>query len=237
MMRNQTRWLLTPWCAAVFALTMTSACAARNIGIDHGALVALKDAAALKSVRYQPPAFAVEDPGNSVVGSVFGVSGGALVMPGRGAGAEPLETDYALDDPAIAVRAKLVEALAYELGVRNAEPEGPTLPDDRIDALGGAVGRDGWLLDVKTLRWGIAYDPKFWRRYRVQVEARSRLIDLAHERVVWQAMCDGSEGDAPKGSLLAELTANDAASLKERLAAAANRCADVLVTHFFAGVR
>jgi hypothetical protein len=111
------------------------------------------------------------------------------------------------------------------------------LPDDRIDALGGAVGRDGWLLDVKTLRWGIAYDPKFWRRYRVQVEARSRLIDLAHERVVWQAMCDGSEGDAPKGSLLAELTANDAALLKERLAAAADRCADVLVTHFFAGVR
>lgn len=221
------------FCLAVIA---ASACAVGNVKMDHDSLTALKDAPPIKLVRYQPPVFAVEDPGNSLVGSVSGVSGGSLVMPGRSAGAASMEREYALDDPARTIRGNVLESLSFELGVRGEESEEPPLTDDRIEAVGHAVGREGWLLDVKTLRWGIAYDSKFWTRYRVQVQARSRLIDLSRARVVWQATCDGSEADAPKGSVLAELTANDAAVLKERLAAAADRCAAELVTHMFAGV-
>jgi hypothetical protein len=148
-----------------------------------------------------------------------------------------MEAEYALDDPAADIRDKVFDSLSFELNVRRAESEAPPLSDDHVDAVGDAVGREGWLLDVKTLRWGIAYDQKFWTRYRVQVQARSRLIDLSRGRVVWQATCDGSESDAPKGSVLAELTADDALVLKERLAAAAERCASELVAHLFAGVR
>lgn len=237
MIENYT---LRTWarCAVLgFAVTAAWACAAGNVKMDHQSLTALKDAPPLKVARYQPPAFAVVDPRNSLVGSVSGVSGGALVRPGRGAGDAPMEVEYALDDPATNIRDKVYDSLSFELNVRRAESEGPPLSDDHVEAVGRAVGREGWLLDVKTLHWGIAPDPKFWTRYLVQVQARSRLIDLDRGRVVWQATCDGSESDAPKGSVLEELKADDAAVLKERLAAAAERCASELVAHLFAGVR
>lgn len=233
--RRWPQWMA--WCGCALGGLTLGACAARSIGIGHDTLVALKDAPPVKVARYTPPAFTIEDPGNSVVGSLGGVSGGVLVMPGRSAGSTPLESEYAINDPGLEVRARVLEALGFELGVRAADREGPPLSDDRLDAIRQALGQEGWLLDVKTLAWGLAYDPKIRTRYRVQVRARTRLIDLEQGRVVWQATCDGSERDAPNGSLLTELTAHDATALKARLVAAADRCADDLVEHFFSGVR
>lgn len=229
-----------PWArraALGFILPAAWACTAGQIKMDHDNLTTLKDAPPIRVARYEPPAFAVEDPSNALVKSVSGVSGGVLVRPGRGAGDAPMEIEYALDDPAAAIGEKVFDSLSFELGVRRADLEEPPLSDDGVEAVARAVGREGWLLDVKTLHWGIAPDPKFWTRYLVRVKARGRLIDLSRARVVWQAACDGSEADAPRTSVLGDLTAHDAAVLKERLTAAAGRCAEELVAHLFAGVR
>lgn len=229
------RW--NQWMIALIAIALNTACAAGSIQIEHDVLSTLNAGGPLKLARHQPPAFAIADPPNSRVESLVGVSGGALVIPGRPTHAAPMEEEYALEDPAIAVRAKLLEALAFELGVTHDESERPLVTDNSLDALADAVGRDGWLLDVDTVHWGLAYDQNMWTRYRVQVQTRGRLIDLSRRRVAWEATCDGSERDAPKKSGFAELTSQDASALKERLSAAADRCADVLIGHIFQGLR
>ncbi len=237
MTRKWTSGRWAQWIVVGLAVTLGTACAAGSIQIEHDVLSTLNAGGPLKLSRHQPPAFAVADPPNSRVESIVGVSGGALVIPGRPTHAAPMEEEYALEDPAIAVRAKLLDALAFELGVKHDESEGPTLTDDNLEALADTVGREGWLLDVDTVHWGLAYDQEMWTRYRVQVQTRGRLIDLSHQRVAWEATCDGSERDAPKKSGFAELTSQDAALLKERLSAAADRCAAVLIGHIFQKVR
>jgi hypothetical protein len=207
------------------------------VKIDHDTLSALKNGPPLKMARSTTPGFVVSDPGNSVVGSVSGMSGGTLAIPGRSTVAAPMDREYALDDPATAVGDKVLEALAFELGAQRDQSERPVLGDDRLETMTRAAGPDGWLLEVTTTHWGLAYDPRFRTRYRVQLKARGRLIDLSRPRVAWRATCDGSEDDASKGSLLAELTAADGAELRKRMAAAAERCAEELVSHLFAGVR
>jgi hypothetical protein len=230
------RW--TKWISVGLALVVCVACAPRNIKMDHDGFAALKSGPPLKLARYKPAGFSVVHPGNSFVDSLFGVSGGELVMPGQGAGDPPMDEEFALDDPAMTVRDKVFERLAFEMDLKSEPIDKPLSPeaDDPKD-LRGLVGSEGWLLDIQTTRWGLAYDTKLQTRYRTQVEARGRLIDLAHERVAWEATCDGSERDAPKKSTLGDLKAGDAAALRERLTAAAERCADELVEHLFAQVR
>lgn len=232
----RTRWV--KWISIGLALTVCSACAPRNVKMDHDSLAALKSAPPLKLARFKPAGFSVVDPGNSFVDSLFGVSGGDLVMPGRGAGDAPMDEEYALDDPAITVRDKVFERLAFEMDLKSESIDKPLPAEaDDLKALRGIVGSEGWLLDMQTTRWGLAYDTKLQTRYRVQVAARGRLIDLARERVAWESTCDGSERDAPKKSTLGDLKAGDAAVLRERLTAAAERCADELVEHLFGQIR
>jgi hypothetical protein len=219
------------------ALTVTSACAARNVKIDHDSLSALKQGPPLKLARQEPPGFVISDPPNSKARSIFGVSGGTLTIPGRSSSAPPMDEEFALDDPANVVGDKVFEAFAFELGVRREEADRLVLPDDGLESVTRAAGSEGWVLDITTLAWGLVNDPKYWMRYHVQLEASGRLIDLSRERVAWQARCDGSEKQSSKGALLADLTATDGAQLRERLATAAERCAAELVSHLFANVR
>jgi hypothetical protein len=225
------------WPAAVVALALLAGCAPRAVRLAPEDLAALSATPAVTIARARPPAFAVESPGNTAIGSVSGVSGGAIVFAGRGAGSRPIEDEYGLDDPAIAVRDKVVAALAFEAGVKAAPTEALVPPEERADAVLAAAGREGWALDVTTVQWGLAADPKLWTRYRVTLEARGRIIDLAKGRVAWQAVCDGTDLDAPIGSTIPELTARDGEALKKRLAAAADRCGEALVDQLFSGMR
>lgn len=221
----------------VLVLVLATGCASHAIRLGPDDLVALNRAATVAVARHQPPAFDVDTPGNSTIGSVSGVSGGTLVFPGRSAGSAPIETEYGLDDPAIGVRDAVLDALAFETGVTRAPTDVPEPADDRVDTLVASAGREGWLLDVQTLQWGLVVDDTLWTRYRVSLGARARLIDLARGRVAWQGFCDATEPDAPSGSTIPELTARDAEPLKTRLAAAAQRCGRSLVDQLFSGVR
>jgi hypothetical protein len=225
------------WPGLVLALGLATGCAPRAIHLGHEDLAALNGAATVAVTRRHPPAFGVELPGNTAIGSVSGVSGGVPVFPGRGAGSAPIDSEYGLDDPAIAVGDEVLDALAFEAGVTRASTDIPAPADGRVETLVESAGREGWLLDVQTLHWGLVVDAKLWTRYRVSLEARGRLIDLARARVAWQGFCDATEPDAPSGSTIPELTARDAERLKARLAAAAERCGRALVEQLFSGVR
>jgi hypothetical protein len=234
---HRTARAVATWLGLLVALAGTTGCAPRAIRFGPDDLAALNRGATVALARHQPPAFAVETAGNSAIGSVSGVSGGELVFPGRAAGSAPIEREYGLDDPAIRVRKAVLDALTFEAGVAAAPTEVPAPADDRVEALVESAGSDGWLLDVRTLQWGLAVDPKFLTRYRVSLRARGRLIDLAHGRAAWQGVCDATEHDAPIGSTLPELTAGDAEPLKKRLDQAAERCGRALVEHMFSDVR
>jgi hypothetical protein len=237
-MTRRTRWsrVWLTWPVVVCVLT-AAGCAPRAVRITHEDLGALTSAATVSVGRQPAPAFVVATPGNTVVGSVSGVSAGGLTFPGQRAANQPIEAEYGLDDPAIRVRGKVLDALAFEAGIHAQPSDVPVPEDERVEAVQAAVGREGWVLDVKTLHWGVAPDPNLWTRYRVSLAVRGRLIDLARGRIVWLATCDATEPEAPSASTLSELVANDAESLKTRLAEAADRCGQALVDQLFAGVK
>lgn len=210
----------------VMPLFLVMGCAGGAVDADRDVLLGLKQEPHIRVVVYRPPTFHVSTPGNSVVGSVPGVSGGALALPGGPSG-------DAMTDPARVVARDLSEALMFELGLDNLQPQAEPRDDDGPASLAAAFG-DGLVLDVKTVRWGLSPDPELWTRYLVQYEARSRLVRLRDGRIVWQATCDGSERDAPRGSTIGELTATEALALQDKLYDAANRCARDLVTRLFA---
>lgn len=203
-------------------------CAAGAVDLDRNILLGLKQEPQIHLVIYRSPAFTVATPSNSLVGSVPGVSGGALRMTSGTPG-----QDGSVYDPAAVVSEELGKALAFELGLTNLRPRPGPEPDDRPSALATSLG-EGLVLDVKTLRWGMAPDPHLWTRYRVQYVARSRLIRLRDGRTVWQADCDASEREARSGSTLGELTAQDSAVLNDRLREAGTRCSRDLTARFFA---
>lgn len=218
---NLKRGAVWPMVAAVMG------CAAGAVDLDRDVLLGLKQEPQIHLVVYRSPVFTVATPGNSLVGSVPGVSGGALTMPFGTPG-----SNGGVYDPAVVVSEELGKALAFELGLTNLRPRPGAEPDDRPGALATSLG-EGLVLDVKTLRWGMAPDPHLWTRYRVRYVARSRLIRLRDGRTVWQADCDASEREARSGSTLGELTAQDSAVLNDRLREAATRCSRDLTARFF----
>lgn len=208
-------------------LFLVMGCASGAVDADRDVLLGLKQEPQIRVVVYRPPTFQVSTPGNSVVGSVPGVSGGALTLPGGPSGGETMI------DPARVVARDLGEALMFELGLNNLQTQAEPRDDDGPASLAAAFG-DGLVLDVKTVRWGLSPDPALWTRYLVQYEARSRLVRLRDGRIVWQATCDASERDAPRGSTIGELTATEALALQDKLHDAADRCARDLVARLFA---
>lgn len=209
----------------VWPAVLVMGCAAGAVEVDRGALLGLRHEPSIHLVVYSHPVFKVDAPGNSLVGSLPGVSGGALTMRSAGAGRDAV-------DPAPVVSEELGKALAFELGLTNIRPRPGIEPDDHPRAL--ATLGDGMVLDVKTVRWGVAPDPDLWTRYRVLYEARSRLIQLHDRRIVWQAACDASEREATPGGTLGELTANHATALNDKLREAATRCSRDLTARLFA---
>ena len=204
---------------AVLGLAGVYGCAPRLVGLEHDTLLRLKAEPEIRVVRYPPPMFDVVNPGNSVVGSV---SGGAIAVPSQGAEAA---------DPARTVQDRFVSSLGFEMGLTNLRPLDDVSPTDRLDDLGKAFGH-GFVLDFRTLRWGLSYDPQLWTRYRVVYSARARLVHASDASLAWQGVCDASEREAVSGTTMGELMATDAALLRDKLDDAARVCSEDLVRQF-----
>ncbi len=223
------RWAFVVAVSALLAVVV--GCAPRLIGLEHETLLRLKIEPEIQVIRYAPPTFDVDNPGNSVVGSLSGVSGGELAVPSQGASAAQTGTAYGLADPARTVQDRVVASLGFEMGLKNLRPMAEVRPTDGLDELGKAFSR-GFVLDFKTLRWGLSYDPQSPTRYRVVYSARARLIRVADASLAWQGVCEASEGQAVYGTTMGELMATDAALLRDKLDEAAGSCSEELVRQF-----
>ena len=215
------RWLALA-VAASAVLAGGWGCAPRLVGLEHDTLLRLKAEPEIRVVRYPPPMFDIANPGNRVVGSVFGVSGGGIAVPSQG---------FAAADPVRAVQDRFAASLGFETGLTNLRPVDDVPPSDRLDETGKAFGH-GLILDFKTLRWGLSYDPQLWTRYRVVYSARARLVRADDASLAWQGICDASEREAAPGTTMGELTAADAALLRDKLDDAARSCSEDLVRQF-----
>jgi hypothetical protein len=227
--RNQTRDRLGRLAAVVIGaawLAVVAGCAPRLVGIDRDALLRLKDQPEIRVVRHPPPAFDLGNPGNTVLGSVFGLSGGSPVAGAQGTG--EITRAFGLTDPARTVEDRFTAALAFELGLSSLRPVDEIAAGDGLDDLHQAFGT-GVVLDLKTIHWGLSPDSTLWTRYRLEYAARARLVRVEEATVVWQGVCDTSERAAERGATLGELTAHDAARLTEKFRDAAQACADALL--------
>ena len=207
-------------------LVLVAGCAPRLVGIDRDALLQLKDQPEIRVVRHPPPAFDLGNPGNTVLGSVFGLSGGAPVAGSQGTGG--ITRAFGLTDPARTVQDRFTASLAFELGLSSLHPVDEVAAGDGLDDLRRAFGT-GVVLDLKTIHWGLSPDSKLWTRYHVDYAARARLVRVEAATVVWQGVCDASGREAEPGTTLGELTADNAERLTEQFRDAAQACADELL--------
>jgi hypothetical protein len=227
--RNQARGRFGRLAAVVVGaawLAAVAGCAPRLVGIDRDALLQLKDQPEIRVVRHPPPGFDLGNPGNTVLGSVFGLSGGSPVAGPQGT--SEIARAFGLTDPARTLQDRFTASLAFELGLSSLHPVDDAVSGDGFDDLRRAFGT-GVVLDLKTVRWGISPDPQFGTRYRVDYAARARLVRVEEATVVWQGACDASEREAERGATLGELTADDAERLTEKFRDAAQACADELL--------
>ena len=130
-----------------------------------------------------------------------------------------------IDDPVLRVQSHAVEVLAREAETVHVRPVATATP--------GA----GLVLDFRTITWAIFSHNDDPGRYVVAYRARSRLLDLGRNEVLWEAECPvprrvrraRSGLDVKTLPTLEELLADGGAALKTRLDQQADACAEDLM--------
>jgi hypothetical protein len=148
-----------------------------------------------------------------------------------------LRTQTGIEAPLDRVRERVVARLAGPLGYPAVQARPLVMvADDRIETLRASV-KSPLVLDFRTASWGVASmrgggepkpeDPMYTHHF-----VRARLIRLSDGQVLWRAVCGlrGYPGD--EAVQLQQLTAAGGVVLRQKLTAAADRCADELVEFF-----
>jgi hypothetical protein len=164
------------------------------------------------------PEFAARTAGKTILGGLFGALGGAIAGSSMAkAGNEIIERNK-VPDPAGQIGAELGTALAA-----------------RFKAKAPAAGAADLVLDVQTLQWGFTYLPGEPDKYRVQYQAKARLLDAKNGSVLAESHCAAPRAphEAAVAPTYRDLVANDAARLKSELAQAADFCAGQFALKMF----
>jgi len=130
-----------------------------------------------------------------------------------------------IDDPVLRVKSHAVEVLAREAEMDHVRPVATAIP--------GA----GLVLDFTTITWAVFFHNSDPSRYVVAYRARSRLLDLDRNKVVWEAECPVPRRmrraraglDVKTLPTLEELLADGGAALKARFDQQADACAEDLM--------
>jgi hypothetical protein len=142
-----------------------------------------------------------------------------------------------IEAPLDRVRERVVTRLAGPLGYPAALRQAPAMvANDSIEALRASVTAP-LILDFGTRSWGLGNlrgggEPKADDPIYVHHFVRSRLVRRSDGQVLWQAVCGlrGYPGD--ETAKLPDLLAAGGMLLRQKLATAADRCADELVEFF-----
>ncbi|MGH7834625.1 MAG: hypothetical protein ACREQK_13345 [Candidatus Binatia bacterium] len=136
-----------------------------------------------------------------------------------------LRNRFALEDPALQVKERIVLLLAFEFGFKNITSVLHVRLADNVDTLKMDF-KEGALIDFRTLGWALGRLPAPHSYSGLLYSARARLIRLNPSSVVWEGKCLVQTKDLS----LEQLEARDAAPLKETLPGIANACAAQLAT-------
>jgi hypothetical protein len=136
-----------------------------------------------------------------------------------------LRNKFALEDPALQIKERIVLLLAFEFGFKNITPVLHVRLADDIDKLKTDF-KNGALIDFRTLSWALGNLPAPHSYSGLLYSARARLVRLNPSRVVWEGHCLVRRKDLN----LEQLEAGDAASLKGTLPEIADACAAQLAT-------
>ena len=204
-------------CAGLLTLVGCAGSQVQALSADDSA--AAKNFPGVRAVHYEAPALDLMTPGGVVLESL---SLGSVPAKDRA-------RQYGIADPAVGIKERLAQALEREGGFKKIAITPAPLPREQATQTGSGI-----TLDVMTVHWGVGYFPADWSRYQLGYGARARLVRLDDGRVLWKGTCNYGSGD--KSGLrptLAELSANNAAVLKQMIAEAQSDCEKRLVDQFF----
>jgi hypothetical protein len=142
-----------------------------------------------------------------------------------------------IEAPLDRIRERTVTRLAGPLGYPAVLKRAPVMvASDSVEALRGSVTAP-LVLDFGTRSWGLGNlrgggEPKADDPIYVHHHVRARLVRLSDGQILWQAVCGlrGYPGD--ETAKLSDLLAAGGVLLRQKLAAAADRCSDELVEFF-----
>jgi hypothetical protein len=142
-----------------------------------------------------------------------------------------------IEAPLDRIRERVVNRLAGPLGYPAVLKRAPVMvASDSAEALRGSVTAP-LVLDFGTRSWGLGNlrgggEPKPDDPIYVHHHVRARLVRLSDGQILWQAVCGlrGYPGD--EATKLSDLVAAGGVLLRQKLAAAADRCSDELVEFF-----
>jgi hypothetical protein len=211
--------------AVLLLLAISAACAPKPIAMDHAERDLLSRGEAVRVIYYTPPDFKV--PPGTMPLIMFGAVGGAIAAASmeQSQGQQTVK-EYDVQDPIIQVRRRFAPQVGVLL---NVDMSGETSPrqDDDLDSLRKEFSQ-GYILDLKTSKWGIFRNP-FQTFHYVGYRGRARLIRVSEKKVVWQGVCDLEEKDNDNMPHITEFEANNGALLKANLDKLAASCADELL--------
>jgi hypothetical protein len=133
-----------------------------------------------------------------------------------------MQRDLKLEDPALRVKDRLVNALQRDVGLTNVRVVAESPKDQSAETLKATYG-SGAVLEVRTRNWGLD-------NYRAKYSAVARLTRLPDADVLWEATCNDFVVDKGKPApAMGDLTAKEGELLKIKLQQAADGCAEELV--------
>jgi len=153
---------------------------------------------------------------------------GMFAVAGVGAAASAgnkLVRENGIEDPALVIGETIAKDLSNQHGVSVSGRSSTIADSDKIDEIVQlALGND-YALDVATNGWSYIYDGFKFSDYFVGYSGEMRLIDVSTSQVVASGMCIYDAKKAGKAAVSHDtLMANNAAYIKDELAAATDSC-------------
>jgi len=215
-----------PLVALLLALA-TSCTSTRNIPLADAERARMAEAAALHVVLRAPASLTVRTPADAALGGL-GVVGLVAASQEFEQEGESMRRRYQLPDPARSAAERFAAALRHKFGAPEASPAQDADAEAEASAV-AALFADGLVLDLRTEYWDLSYfGSGSMSRYRLDYRGSARLLEAPSGRVLWQARCVIEPPAARRAIELEKLVADDAALLKQKLAALGQACADKL---------
>lgn len=200
--------------AIVLSLALLAGCAGQRTRLseEHHKTLTTEPVHAVHSVA--TAGFMVQSTGYTTAGVLFS----PLVVLAQAAEGASMISELGLEDPVVRVKERVLVALegSYKIPnvIRVAQPVNRLASDTK--------SMSGLLFEVRTIKWGIDNN-------RVKYAAGVRVVRLADNVTLWDAVCNDAIVDKDKPSPTADaLRADKGALLKAKLNQAADACADQL---------